>query len=169
MRAVARKSSRRPNPPDPVVRIHGYQYLVDFGEAETQRYHCVSKDKTCSCGEPECEAIDAVRRYLQAGGRRAPDPPDPLNCPICGGKTYMEPKWDGHYTKTRGWRCKNGGLSHYLQARSERIRRNLAENPWLFPPVPGYPGLRRDEILTAEECAAISRRVFEETGYDPTA
>jgi hypothetical protein len=39
----------------------------------------------------------------------------------------------------------------------------------LFPPTPGDLGLRRDEIMTWEECAEINRRVFEETGYDPTA
>ncbi len=174
LRAVFRKGlsgvpNRGPDPPDPVVSVQGYQYLVDFGEKENPRYHRVSKDKTCSCGAPFCEAVDAVRKYLQAGGIRAPEPVDPAVCPICGGKTYPDPRWNGKYTKTPGWRCKNGGISHFLQAKGQRIQKNLAENPWLFPPVPGYPGVRRDEVLTWEECAAISRRVFEETGYDPTA
>lgn len=160
---------RGPDPPDPTVSIQGYQYLVDLGRKENPRFHRVSKDKTCSCGAPYCDAIDAVRRYLQAGGTRAPEPLDPAVCPICGAKTFRDPKWDGKYTKTLGWRCQTGGLSHFLQAKAQRIQKNLAENPWLFPPVPGYPGVRRDEIMTWEECAAISRRVFEETGYDPTA
>ena len=174
LRAAFRKGlssvpNRGPGLPKLSVSVQGYQYLVDVGEKENLRYHRVSKDKTCSCGDPFCDAIDAVRQYLQAGGIRAPEPLDPAACPICGSKTFRDPRWDGKHTRTPGWRCMNGGLSHFLQAKAQRIQKNLAENPWLFPPVPGYPGVRRDEIMTWEECAAISRRVFEETGYDPTA
>lgn len=151
------------------VSVQGYQYLVDFGETHNPRHHRVSKDKTCSCGEPFCDAIEAVRQYLQAGGIRAPEPFDPAACPICGAKTYPDPAWNGKYTKTLGWRCQKGGLKHFLDAKAQEIQKNLAENPWLFPPVPGYPGVRRDEIMTWEKCAEISRQVFEETGYDPTA
>ena len=153
----------------PAVSIQGYQYLVDFGPGETFRFHRVNKDKTCSCGDLYCEAIDAVRQYLQTGGQRAPEPLDPAACPICGGKTYRDRNWDGKYTKELGWRCVKGGLRHFLEAKTKRIQRQLEENPWLFPPVPGYPGVRRDEVLTWEECDAISRKVFLETGYDPTA
>lgn len=174
LRAAFRKGlpivpNRCPDPPGPIVSIQGYQYLVDFGEIENPRFHRVSKAKTCSCGAPYCEAIEAVRHYLNAGGARAPDPEGMPPCPICGGKTYRDRDWDGKYTKTLGWRCQQGGLKHFLQAKTERIQKNLAENPWLFPPVPGYPGVRRDEIMTWEECEEKKRRVFEETGYDPTA
>jgi hypothetical protein len=155
--------------PTPIVSVQGYQYLVDFGQKENPRYHRVSKDKTCSCGAPNCEAIGAVRQYLHTGGMRAPEPLDPTACPICGGDTFRDPNWDGKHTKTPGWRCQNGGLSHFLQAKAQHIQKNLSENGWLFPPAPGYPGVRREEIMTSEECAAISRRVFAETGYDPTA
>ncbi len=150
------------------VSVLGYQYLVDFGTGTAMRYHRVNKAKECSCGELYCEAIEAVRQYLQGGGARAPDPPQEFTCPICGGKTYPDHRWDGKYTKTRGWRCANGGLRHFLVAKGKQIQQQLAENPWLIPPVSGYPGVRREEVLTFEECEAISRKVFLETGYDPT-
>ena len=162
-------------PPDnlvgsyPQVSIQGFQYLVDFGAGETVRYHRVNKDKTCSCDTPFCEAIEVVRLYLQAGGQRAPEPVTKPICPICGAKTYPDHRWDGKYTKTPGWRCERSGLRHFLEAKSERIKKQFAENPWLIPPVLGYPGVKRDEVMTWEECEAISRKVFLETGYDPTA
>jgi len=89
-------------------------------------------------------------------------------CPICGSRAYRDHIWDGKFTRTFGWRCEKGGLRHFLEAKANRIKQQLADNPWLFPPVPGYPGMRRDELLTEEECAAIRRKVFLETGYDPT-
>jgi hypothetical protein len=153
----------------PHVSIQGYQYMVDFGPGETIRLHRVNKDKTCSCDAPFCEAIEVVRQYLQAGGQRAPEPANHAVCPICGAKTFPDHRWDGKYTKSLGWRCEKGGLRHFLEAKSERIKKQFAENPWLIPPVPGYPGVKRDEVMTWEECEAISRKVFLETGYDPTA
>lgn len=151
------------------VAVQGYVYLVDFGIGSTPRYHRVGKNKECSCGAPYCEAIEAVRQYLQSGGARAPDPLGEPTCPICGSKTYRDRNWDGKYSKTLGWRCEKGGLRHFLEAKAERIKKQQAENPWLIPPVPGYPGVRRDELMTWEECDAINRKVFLETGYDPTA
>lgn len=152
----------------PTVCVQGFVYLVDFGQGNAQRYHRVNKNKECSCGGAYCEAIDAVRFYLQAGGIRAPDPQGLLTCPVCGGKTYRDRTWDGKYTKEPGWRCINGGLRHFLEAKAERIQMQLAENPWLIPPASGYPGVRREDLMTWEECEAISRKVFLETGYDPT-
>jgi hypothetical protein len=153
----------------PTVSVQGYLYLVDFGSGSSQRFHRVNKTKECSCGATYCQAIEAVRVYLQAGGARAPDPEGMPPCPICGSKTYRDRNWDGKYTKELGWRCTNGGLHHFLQAKTERIKKNFAEHPWLIPPAPGYPGVRRDELMTWEECEAINRKVFQETGYDPTA
>ena len=150
------------------VSIQGSQYLVDFGPGSSSRLHKVSKNKECSCGAPCCEAIEAVRLYLRAGGLRAPDPDGLPACPICGSRTYRDRAWDGKYTQTLGWRCEKGGLRHFLEARLQQIRAQLAGNPWLFPPAPGYTGLRRDELMTSEECEAISWKVFQETGYDPT-
>ncbi len=154
--------------PASAVSVLGYQYLVDFGTGTAMRYHRVNKAKECSCGAPYCEAIEAVRQYLQAGGARAPDPPPEFTCPICGAKTYPDHRWDGKYTKTPGWRCEKGGVRHFLEAKGKQIQQQLAENPWLIPPAEDYPGVRRDEVLTFEECEVISRKVFLETGYDPT-
>jgi len=150
------------------VTIMGGLYRVDLGQTASPRFHRVSKDKTCSCGISDCAAVEAVRSYLLSGGKRAPDTADPPTCPICGGKTYRDPVWNGKYTHSLGWRCERGGLGHYLAVRAENIRRQQAENPWLIPPVPGHPGVRRDELLTWEACDAINRRIFQESGYDPT-
>ena len=91
------------------------------------RIHTVSKNKECSCGARYCEAIEAVRQYLQAGGLRAPDPEGMPPCPICGGKTYPDRTWDGKFTRTLGWRCQKGGLRHFLEAKAERIKQQLAK------------------------------------------
>jgi hypothetical protein len=166
VRAVIREMAEAPAP---VISIERYGYRVDFGPGRTDRLHRVNKNKECSCGAPHCEAIEAVRQYLQAGGARAPDPPGALPvCPICGGKTFPDHTWDGRHTHEPGWRCEKGGLRHFLDTKTQRIQKQLAENPWLFPPVPGYPGMRREDLLSWEECEAINRKVFLETGYDPT-
>lgn len=159
------------------VTVSGSQYHVDLGEGLKQsRFHCVRKDRTCSCGTANCIAIAAVRAYLLNGGRRARNGLPPTRCPICGGKTTPDQTWNGKYTHEPGWRCEYGGLKHFLDVKAARIRQAQAENPWLIPPAPGYPGVRRDEIMTFEECAAISCKVFEESGreapykgFDPTA
>jgi hypothetical protein len=153
----------------PTVSIQGYVYVVDFGSGSVNRFHRVNKRKECSCGAPYCEAIEAVRLYLQSGGARASDPEGIPPCPICGSKTFRDGDLDGKYTKEPGWRCARGGLRHFLEAKAGRIKKQLAENPWLIPPAPGYPGVRRDEIMTWEECEAVKHKVFLETGYDPTA
>lgn len=154
--------------PAPTVSIAGSHYLVDLDGPDGPRLHRVSKDKTCSCGAPHCEAIEAVRQYLQGGGARAPEPAEPTVCPICGAKTLPDPRWNGPYTRSPGWRCRSGGLSHFLLAKAQHIRQRQAENPWLFPPAPAYPGVRREDILTWQECDAFNRKVYAETGYDPT-
>ena len=146
--------------PAPVVSIQGSRYLVDFGHGSRFRFHKVSKNKDCSCGAPYCEAIEAVRLYLRAGGLHAPDPEGMPPCPICGSKTYRDRHWDGKYTRTLGWRCEKGGLRHFLEAKAEKIKKQIAENPWLIPPVPGYPGVRRDALVTWEECEASHLRIF---------
>ena len=150
------------------LSIRGSGYLVDFGPGSNPRYHTVTKNKECSCGIPHCRAVEVVRLYLKAGGLRAPDPEGMPPCPICGSRTYRDRAWDGKYTRTLGWRCEKGGLHHFLEAKLHRIQKQLASNPWLIPPAQGYPGLQRDELSTAEECEAISQKVFQETGYDPT-
>ena len=88
-------------------------------------------------------------------------------CPICGSKTYRDRTWDGKYTKTLGWRCEKAGLRHFLEAKAERIKQQLAENPWLIPPAPGYPGVLRDELMTWEECQVAYRQLFFEADDIP--
>ena len=150
------------------VAVQGCSYLVDLGPEWRPQFHRVSKTKECSCRDAFCPAIDAVREYLRGGGLRAPEPlGDPI-CPICGAATYRDRSWDGRYTREPGWRCEKGGLGHFLMAKADRIRQGFHDNPWLFPPVPGYAGVRRSEILTADECRQISTKTFLETGYDPT-
>ncbi len=147
------------------VSIQGTKYLVDFGQGSQIRYQTVSKNKECSCGTPYSEALEAVRQYLQAGGLRAPDPEGMPPCPICGNRTYRDRTWDGKYTRTLGWRCEKGGLRHFLEAKAQRIRQQMAANPWLIPPAPGYPGVRRDEVMTWEECQAAGE--LPQSGDDP--
>ncbi len=147
------------------VSIQGSQYLVDFGQGSQPRFHKVGKNKECSCGAPYCEAIEAVRQYLQAGGLRAPNPEGMPPCLICGSRTYRDRTWDGKYTRTLGWRCEKGGLHHFLEAKAQRIRQQMAANPWLIPPAPGYPGVRRDEVMTWEECLVTDEQP--QSGDDP--
>jgi len=147
----------------PVVEIEGNAYRVILSDKK----HLVEKDKSCSCGMKICAGVAAVEDYLRAGGNRAPESLPP--CPVCGGKTVRDRKWDGKHTKTLGWRCETGGLSHFLQAKAEHIKRNVNENPWLIPPVPGYAGILRGELLTFQQCNEASQRVFSETGYNPAA
>ena len=146
------------------VSIWGCEYLVDFGQGANPRFHRVNKEKHCSCGVSACPAIEAVRDYLLRGGQRAPDPLPP--CPICGAKVNRDPAWDGRYTHELGWRCSQGGLAHFLQQKMERIWKNWQEHPYIIPPAPGYPGVRRDEIPTYDDLLPIYRRATEE-GYDP--
>jgi hypothetical protein len=55
-------------------------------------------------------------------------------CPICGNKTRGDSRWDGRYTKTKGWTCSLGGLQHFLWWRANNIRRTEG-NPILYPEV----------------------------------
>jgi len=146
------------------VETRGEYYYVML--ENDVRIHKVGKNKACCCGNTACLAIEAVREYLKAGGERAVDPP---TCPICGDAIIPDHELDGRYTREPGWRCKSGGKHHFYQAKTAKIKAGFAKNPWLFPPAPGYPGVLREEVLTAEQCAEASRIEFLKTGYDPTA
>ena len=89
------------------------------------------------------------------------------SCPICGSRTFRDRTWDGRYTRTLGWRCEKGGLRHFLEAKAERIKQQLADNPWLIPPAPGYPGVRRDELMTWEECQTANQKTIPDLADDP--
>ncbi len=157
------------------VTISGVTYLVRTFDAPDV-VHVVSRNRTCSCGETNCGAIRAVLNYLKAGGKRPPNPV--VLCPICGSETVVDTRWmdrDKDGKRCFGWQCKKGGRTHFFEAKTARIQKQLAEKPYLFPPVYDengkctYAGVRRDEVMTYEQCAEISQRVFLETGYDPTA
>lgn len=144
------------------VSVEGNAYKVVLDSS----IHLVEKNKTCSCGVKFCHAIHSVEDYLRNGGERAPECL-PL-CPICGGKTFRDRKWDGKHTKTLGWRCEKGGLAHFLEAKANVIKSNVNKNPWLFQPIPGqYPGVLKSELMTWQECQEASQRVYSETGYNP--
>ena len=109
------------------VRVVGYTYLVDLGPTTQPRFHTVDKHRRCSCELGiECPAIEAVAEYLQNGGLRAPDPMPA--CPICGAEIVRDRHWNGKYTKELGWCCTAGGISHFLQAKAERIRQARCRN-----------------------------------------
>lgn len=146
------------------VSLEGPAYRVIF-KLDPEEKHLVQKNCTCSCGEKDCFAIKAVETYLREGGKRAPDLLPP--CPICGGSTVRNSKWDGKYTKELGWLCLNGGLSHFLQAKRLRIQENIAKNPYILPPAEDYAGVKREDILTWQQCLEIGQRIFQETGYNP--
>lgn len=148
------------------VSVLGSEYLVDFGIGTQPRFHRVSKEKECNCGSVNCPAVDAVRDYLRAGGQRAPDPLPA--CPICGAKTIRDPRWNGKYTREIGWRCSVGGVTHFLKQKLTRIYQNYQAHPYLFPPAPGYPGVRRDEVLTYDDLIPVYEKAAAE-GYDPAA
>ncbi len=157
-----------------VVFVAGFDYHVKLWDETT--FSTVTREKVCSCNEPKCAHVAAVAKYLRAGGRRPPDPV--FLCPICGGKTVVDKNWldrDDEGRKRYGWRCENGGLRHFLAAKAERIKKRLAANPWLFPPVYNeagecvYAGVLRADVMTWERCQEASRKVYQESGYDPTA
>jgi hypothetical protein len=149
------------------VSVVGNSYRVIDSKSST---HYVTKEKTCSCGVPDCTAIKLVAVYLKKGGKRAPD--FPKACPICGAAIHRDPTWDCHYSHRPGWRCEKGGLAHFLEFNTRRIAKQFSEDPWIFHPVflDGicvYPGIRREELLTWEECNRALTSEFLETGYDP--
>ena len=109
------------------ITIIGHEYLVDMGAKSRQRYHRVNKNKECSCGDALCDAVLLIRISLRNGGPRAPDREGIPPCPICGGKTFRDPVWDGKHTHTLGWRCSIGGLRHFLDAKAETIKSQRAE------------------------------------------
>ena len=144
---------------DAQVSISGYFYLVDLGLETRPRYHHVGKDRKCTCGQgADCPAVKAVVEYLRAGGERAPDVPlgffpvAPQACPICGAETYYVFDLTSR-NRGAGWACVNGGESHYWLAHVNALRKTLAGNPWVYPPVVAadgqvlYPGLKREEII----------------------
>jgi hypothetical protein len=146
-----------------VVSVSGYFYVADLGPEVHPQYHHVGKDRRCTCGlGADCPAVKAVADYLRAGNERAPDVPSgyypvvPQVCPICGSQAYYVPSLNSK-RRGAGWTCIQGGKAHYWQAHTNSWRQDLAENPWIYPPVLAtdgtvlYPGLKRDEIITESQ------------------
>ena len=103
------------------IMVVGYRYKVDFGPSVKPQVHLVDQQQHCSCElDTACPAIKAVAEYLRNGGKRAPEPLPP--CPICGAETFHDRDWDNKYTHELGWRCTTGGLTHFLQAKTEKIK-----------------------------------------------
>ncbi len=103
------------------IMVVGYRYKVDFGPSVRPQVHLVDQHQHCSCElDTACPAVQAVAEYLLNGGKRAPELLPP--CPICGAETFRDRDWDNKYTLELGWRCTVGGLSHFLQAKTEKIK-----------------------------------------------
>jgi hypothetical protein len=103
------------------IMVVGYLYKVDFGPSVRPQVHLVDQHQHCSCElDTACPAIKAVEEYLNNGGQRALEPLPP--CPICGAETFRDRDWDNKYTHELGWRCTAGGLTHFLQAKTEKIK-----------------------------------------------
>jgi hypothetical protein len=145
------------------VSVSGYFYVVNLGPDGHPQYHHVGKDRRCTCGLGlNCPAILAVADYLRSGGERAPDIPSgffpvaPQTCPICGAETYYVPDLTSR-RRGAGWACVKGSQAHYWLAHGESLRKALASNPWIYPPVVAddgrvlYPGLKREEIMTGSQ------------------
>jgi len=145
------------------VSVSGYFYVVNLGPDVHPQHHHVGKDRRCTCGiGADCPAVKAVAEYLRAGGERAPDVPSgffpvaPQACPICGAETYYVPDLTSR-RRGAGWACVKGSEAHYWLAHVASLRKALAANPWIYPPVYAedgrvlYPGLKRDEIITESQ------------------
>jgi hypothetical protein len=146
-----------------VVTISSYFYVVDLGADVHPQFHHVGKDKRCTCGlGVDCLAVKAVINYLKDGGEQTPEPPAgyfpvvPQVCPVCGGDTFYVPLLNSKH-RGAGWACVTGGETHYWLSCITALRKALADNPWVFPPVFAvdgtilYPGLKRDEIITESQ------------------
>jgi len=147
--------------PAPVVEVQVHAYRVDLGEEVRPRYHVVRKDRSCDCElGADCPAVDAVRAYLRAGGRRAPDPPAnsksrywatvPERCPICDGPTTLDRLLNSR-RHGLGWRCLSDA-AHYWELRTRWLREAQARAYARSPDAPGLPDVPR---MTAEERAAF--------------
>jgi hypothetical protein len=152
-----------------------FYYLVDFGEGIIPRYHYVfntAGGMICLCAQgANCPATmfvqehragiemqletaaDEERRTLAA--ELIGQMPEghlltfiPKRCPECGGLTSSDPIWNGKYTGQKGWKCLSHGISCFIRYKGRGIaeRRRQNPDPWIIPPVEGYPGVRLNEL-----------------------
>ena len=144
-------------PVTPAGRV--YQVMLPTGDNGALEAHYVDAAvTTCSCRlGSRCPAVHEVRGYLAAGGPKTnklttkttgekqeqgrTNGQVPASCPICGAAVKPE-----YFGGCKGWRCEEGGLAHYYQARYGYLK------DWLTRPA--------DERLlvpaTAQERAALA-------------
>ncbi len=71
----------------------------------------------------------------------------PPICPICGGETQRDPRWDSARQQRLGWRCGQGGLGHFLQQNYlSMLKAVYAADQWVVPPIDDYPGVCRRDL-----------------------
>jgi hypothetical protein len=128
----------------------GFQVMLPTGSEQTLEAHYVDPDvTTCSCHRgARCPALREVqgyrsaepssrdfaelsrrgaqaegrsRRSLAAGGTAAKQAGGhghlPDSCPVCGAAVLPD-----RFGKRGGWRCEQGGLVHFYQARYGHLR-----------------------------------------------
>lgn len=126
---------------DALVHITGYFYIVDVGPILLPRAHSINKSRKCSCSlGADCPAVAVVIKYLKDGGERTPEVPAgyyaevPECCPVCGSKTFAEPKlcrpWRGE-----GWICAKGGEAHFRKDCMKFVAQAMSKKVYRFPPV----------------------------------
>ena len=92
----------------PIIMLITGGYQIDLGPRSIPRFHLVLKNRTCNCGASNCRGKHAVKVYLKAGGKPAPDG-SALKyttgpCPICNDQTrVVDGRWDCLSNSTHYW------------------------------------------------------------------
>jgi hypothetical protein len=148
-----------------VIPQVGFYVVTTVDQWGIQTYQ-VGKDKRCTCGgsaKQPCRHVQAVARYLKAGGERAPEKrvngngngndsvPTPAvvpaTCPIC--EAPVVPEGRGR------WRCPNEP-AHYFHWRAEL--NGGAVRKFLTEPHPNKAGAYH--TMSKEERDAFLQRVI---------
>ena len=130
----------------------GLQVMLPTGADGALEAHYVDAGVTnCSCHRgARCPALREVQGYLAAGGAKAGEPVTgekrnndwlPDSCPVCGAAAVRD-----RFGKRPGWRCEQGGLTHYYQARYQHLQ------SWFTRPA----SERLIVLATAQERAAMA-------------
>jgi len=109
----------------------GLQVMLPTGADGALEAHYVDAGVTnCSCHRgARCPALREVQTFL-AGGTNGEQVTSekhdhdnggngqlPATCPICGTAVHRD-----YFGGRRGWRCEQGGLTHYYQARYQHLQ-----------------------------------------------
>ena len=103
----------------------GIYVVTEVTRHSSVQVYFVTRDKRCSCGgDQQCRHVMEVAKYLQGGGKRAPERhsapasetpnPVPQVCPICGDTILL---LDSAGARPL-WRCR-AAPSHYWRWRGE--------------------------------------------------